>query len=317
MTLHSRDHLGTGVGFALAATLGWSMSGLFVRLVPELNGWQINCWRGYWMATGLLCFLVMTYGNGLVDRVRQIPRAALWTSALCFAIGTTFYVTSLTLTTTATVSVIGAMSPLVTGLLSPWITGEKPSLLTWIAASFALVGALVIGYSGFGTGDVAGIITSFGVPITFAIQTLMLRRYRNIDMMPSICVGGFLSFLGGALFSYIHRDIMGLLGLVTADQVQGAFSIDLRSMFILMLMGPLQLSIPLVLYAKGARYAPAVTLALLSMLDAVLNPLWPWLVVGEVPGKAAMLGGSIILGAVLLSVLGGQLHLYSRRLSTR
>jgi drug/metabolite transporter (DMT)-like permease len=317
MTLQSRDHLGAGVGFALLATLGWSLSGLFVRLLPGLTGWQINCWRGYWMAIGLLCFLVVMYGNTLVDRIRQIPAVALWTSAVCFAVGTTFYVTSLTLTTTATVSVIGAMSPLVTGLLSPWITGEKPSLITWIAACFALIGALVIGYEGFTTGNVAGIITSFGVPFTFALQTLLLRRYRSIDMMPAICVGGFLSFLGGALFSYIHGDIMRLFGVASASVVQGAFSVDFRSMFILMLMGPVQLSIPLVFYAKGARHVPAITLALLSMLDAVLNPFWPWLFVNEIPGAASVAGGAIILGAVLFSVLGGQLHSYSRRIATR
>jgi drug/metabolite transporter (DMT)-like permease len=42
------------------------------------------------------------------------------------------------------------------------------------------------------------------------------------------------------------------------------------------------------------------------MLDAVLNPLWPWLFVGEVPEQAAFIGGSIIIAAVLLSILGSQ-----------
>ena len=66
----------------------------------------------------------------------------------------------------------------------------------------------------------------------------------------------------------------------------------------------LQLAIPLVFYIKGARSVPAVTLTLIAMLDAVINPLWPWIFVGENPGQAAYVGGSIIIGAVLISVFG-------------
>ena len=47
-----------------------------------------------------------------------------------------------------------------------------------------------------------------------------------------------------------------------------------------------------------------MTLTLISMLDAVINPFWPWIFVGENPGRAAFIGGSIIVGAVLISVFG-------------
>jgi len=81
-------------------------------------------------------------------------------------------------------------------------------------------------------------------------------------------------------------------------------------------MGPLQLSIPLIFFIKGAHSVPAITLSLIAMLDAVLNPLWPWLVVGEVPERSAFLGGSVIIAAVLLSIFGSQL-LQPRALANR
>ena len=71
-------------------------------------------------------------------------------------------------------------------------------------------------------------------------------------------------------------------------------------------MGPLQLSIPLIFYVKGARSVSAVTLSLIVMLDAVVNPLWPWLFVGEMPGAPAFIGGAIIIGAVTISIIGGR-----------
>jgi drug/metabolite transporter, DME family len=71
-------------------------------------------------------------------------------------------------------------------------------------------------------------------------------------------------------------------------------------------MGPLQLAVPAIFYTLGARSVSAVTLSLIVMLDAVLNPLWPWLILGERPGHAALVGGAVIVGAVLISIFGGR-----------
>ncbi len=259
--------------------------------MPELDGWQINCWRGLWMATALLAYLILVHRTEIGARFDDIPFQVVLVSALCFAAGTTFYVTSLTLTSTATVSVIGATSPLITALLSPWITGERPHILAWVSAVLALVGMGVIARDGLEVGHVAGIIVSSFVPITFALQTLLLRKYRNYDMMFSICVGGFFAFLLACIGSFVVGH-------------HSPFEISSRSFYLLMLMGPLQLSIPLVFYGMGAKHMPAITLSLIAMLDAIFNPFWPWLFVGERPSVASMIGGSIILGAVLLTTLG-------------
>lgn len=286
---------GTGVIFVLLATLGWSLSGLFVRLMPGLNGWQLNCWRGFWMAVALLCYLVLLHGPDTWKRFKAVPLPAMLLSAGFFSVGSTLYVTSLTLIGTATVSVIGASSPVFTGLLSPWATGERPGLAAWAAAAMAAAGVTVIAWNGLQAGNAIGIFVALGMTFTFASQTLTLRRFRNVDMTPAICVGGFATFL-----------LAGFLGF-SAGRELGGFNVSGREMLLLAMMGPLQLSIPIVFYIKGARSVPAVTVSLIAMLDAVLNPLWPWLVVGEVPERAAFLGGSIIIAAVVLSIFGGRI----------
>jgi drug/metabolite transporter (DMT)-like permease len=285
---------GKGVIFVLLATLGWSLSGLFVRLMPELNGWQLNCWRGFWMATALLCYLVLLHGPDTWKHFKAIPLPALLLSAGFFSVGSTLYVTSLTLISTATVSVIGAASPVFTGLLSPWATGERPGLAAWLAAAMAIIGVAGIAWNGLEAGNAIGILVAICMTFTFASQTLTLRRYRHVDMTPAICIGGFATFI-----------LAGFFGFFAGNEL-GGFSVSGREMLLLALMGPLQLSIPLVFYIKGARSVPAITLSLIAMLDAVLNPLWPWLVVGEVPERSAFLGGSVIIAAVLLSIFGGR-----------
>lgn len=288
----SEQSYGSGVFFVFLATLGWSLSGIFVRLMPGLDGWQLNCWRGYWMAVALLIYLVAVYGRGAFRKFAEIPRLVLLASALFFALGTTLYVSSLTMVSTATVSVIGATSPLFAALLSPWVTGEKPGFEAWIAAGLAIFGVGVIAWDGLEAGRSLGLLLSICVPIAFAGQTLALRRYRNVDMVPAICFGGVLSFF-----------LAGSFGFLTGH-VGGGFNVGLREVALLAAMATLQLAIPLVFYIRGARSVPAVTLTLIAMLDAVINPLWPWIFVGEKPGQAAFIGGSIIVGAVLISVFG-------------
>jgi drug/metabolite transporter (DMT)-like permease len=283
----------TGILFVLGATLGWSLAGVFVRFLPGLDGWQINCWRGFWMSVFLLVYLVAVYGRQTASKFREVPVPALIAVAGFFTAGSTLYVTSLTLAGTATVSVIGALSPIFAGVLSPWITQERPSLASWGAAFLALAGVAVIAWEGFNAGNIAGILVSLLVPLSFAGQTVSLRRYRDFDMVPAICVGGFVTFL-----------LAGAMGYVFGGHTGGGFQVTLQQMLLLAIMGPLQLSIPLIWYAKGAKAVPAVTLTLVAMLDVVLNPLWSWLGVGEVPTNSAFIGGAIIVGAVVISIFG-------------
>lgn len=282
-----------GVIYILVAELGWSLSGLFVRLMPGLDGWQINCWRGFWTGVCLLVILVVLYGRDTVAKFRLIPWIAIVSSAGFFAIGSTLYVTSLTLVGTATISVIGATSPIFAGLLSPWVTGEKPRLSAWFSAVLALGGVSIIAWEQLELGNLMAMIICLGVPISFAGQTLALRRYRGVDMVPAICIGGFLSFFAA-----------GFLGF-TAGHAFGGFDVSPRNVLMLAAMGLLQLAIPLFFYARGARSVQAVTLALIVMLDAVLNPLWPWMFLGETPNRTDFIGGSVIIGAVIISIFGG------------
>jgi drug/metabolite transporter, DME family len=276
-----------GLLLVLLATVGWSLAGLFVRLVPELNGWQINSWRGLFLALFLLAYLIAVYGRGWIDRFRAIPTTAMIACAGFFAAGSTLYVTSLTLTGTANVSCIGALAPLFVAAAGSVFLGERTGTATWIAAVVALLGAAIIFHDGLTNGTWLGSFVAILVALCFAGQTLVLRRYRRFDMMPSICLGGLIAFFSAALFT-------------------GGLSASPAQIAVLALMGPVQLAIPLIFFAKGARHVQATTLSLIALLDVVLNPFWSWMGVGEAPPRSAVAGGAIIVGAVAMSILAGE-----------
>jgi drug/metabolite transporter, DME family len=276
-----------GLLLVLLATAGWSLAGLFVRLVPELNGWQINCWRGLFLALFLLAYLIAVYGRGWIDRFRAIPTPAMLACAGFFAAGSTLYVTSLTLTSTANVSCIGALAPLFVAAAGSVFLGERTGTATWIAAVVALLGAGIIFHDGLVSGTWLGSFVAILVALCFAGQTLVLRRYRRFDMMPAVCLGGLIAFFSAALFA-------------------GGLSASPAQIAVLAVMGPVQLAIPLIFFAKGARHVQATTLSLIALLDVVLNPFWSWVGVGEAPTRSAVAGGAIIVGAVAMSIFAGE-----------
>jgi drug/metabolite transporter (DMT)-like permease len=279
----------TGIAFVLLATVGWSLSGIFVRFLPGLTGWEINCWRGLSMSLALVAWLTATYGvRGTIEKFRVIPLPAMVACAGFFALGSTLYVTSLTLTSTANVSAIGAISPLFAATMAPLVTRERASLLTWAAAVMALGGVAVIVHDGLTSGRYIGDLLAVLVALSFAGQTMALRRYRNLELMPAMAAGGFVVFVLAALFG-------------------GGLSVPAHEIAVLSLMGPVQLAIPILLYARGARSVPGVTLTIIVMLDVVLNPLWTWIGVGEVPSAESLIGSAIIIGAVALSIAAAQI----------
>lgn len=290
----SRRNYNLGILLVLLATLCWSLAGVFVRFLPTLDGWQINTWRGYSMSVFLLLYVAVAYPSRPSRAFSDAPLAGLIACAAFFAVGSTLYVTSLTLTSTANVSCIASTSPLFTAVLGRFLTGERPGAASWAAALLALGGVAIIMRDGLQTGHWLGSLTSVLVAASFAGQTVMLRRYRAFDMVPALCLGGFAVFLFAGIFG-------------------GGFDVPPAAVALLCLMGPLQLGIPLILFARGARHVPAVTLSLVALLDTVLNPAWSWLGAGEVPSLAAAIGGAVIIAAVLLSIAAGRRWVRSGR----
>ena len=113
-------------------------------------------------------------------------------------------------------------------------------------------------------GHCIGNLLALSVALAFAGLTVSLRRFRAFDVVPAMCIGGFMVFL-----------VAGLFG--------GGFNVAPRAMPILALMGLIQFGIPLILFARGALSVPAVTLSLIALLDVGLNPLWAWIGSVETP----------------------------------
>ena len=275
-----------GIGCCCLATLGWSLSGLFVRWVPGLDGWAVNGYRAPATSICLLIYLALRYRGGLSRHLWPRQPQALLIVGLFFGVGSTLYVYALTMGTVASVSVLGATSPFFAALLAWLVIRERTSTASLAATVVALIGVAIVvqaEMSALATGFSAAII-SLGYAFCFAGQTVWLRQYRDLEMIPGIALGGLMVFAFVLLFVGLPHLPLWQVGLLA-------------------LMGLVQLALPLILFAAGAKHVPVVPAMLIALADVVLNPFWVWLVHGEQPPSGTVAGGALILSAIVGATL--------------
>jgi drug/metabolite transporter (DMT)-like permease len=272
-----------GIACCCLATLGWSLSGLFVRWVPELDGWAVNGYRAPATAICLLVYLALRYRGDLKRHLWPKQPQALLMVGLFFGVGSTLYVYALTMGNVASVSVLCATSPFFAALLAWLFIRERASAVSLAATVVALVGVAIVvqaEMSALATGFLAAVI-SLGTAFCFAGQTVWLRRHRDLEMMPGIALGGLM------VFGFVSVFI-------------GLPQVPLWQVGLLALMGLVQLALPLILFAAGAKHVPVVPAMLIALADVVLNPFWVWL---EQPPSGTVAGGALILSAIVGATL--------------
>jgi drug/metabolite transporter (DMT)-like permease len=280
-----------GILFCCLATVCWSLSGAFMRSIPAIDPWTINAYRGLSTGICLLVYMLLRYRGEMVQHILPRKPMGFVVAAGFFAAGSTLYILALSMASVASVSVLGATSPIFAALLARIMVGERTSPLVMVATLLVLVGVYLIAsaeeaemQSGL-LGTLVGVLVGF----TFAGQTVSLRRYRHMEMTPAIMYGGFLVTLSVFL-------------------IRGLPILSVHDYALIALMGLVQLAIPLVLYVEGSKYVPAVQAILISLGDVVLNPFWAWLTHGEAVRPGVFLGGAIIVTAILMAIVWPQLR---------
>ena len=251
---------------------------LMVRLIAT-DQWTMVFWRGVLLMIALGAFLAVYYRGEAWARVRAIGWAGVAVAA-SFAVSSFLFIAALAHTSVANTLVIVSASPLIAAIFGRVFLAERVPARTWAAILVTMggIGILVSGSPGSGTidGDLAALGTAAGMAGAWTI----VRRARSINMVPASALSGGLSALAVAPFatpfalSGGQAGLMLLLGLVL-----------LPAAFGLMTLGP--------------RYLPAPEVALVLLLETVLGPLWVWLVIDEEPSAHALVGGAIVIAALI------------------
>jgi drug/metabolite transporter (DMT)-like permease len=278
-----------GVALVLLAGACWSTMGLGVRFMDVANVWQILFYRSLALAPFLLLVMTLRSGAGPVVAIRRAGLAGV-VGGLGLVAAFSGGIYAIQATTVANAMFLFAAAPFFAALLGRLVVAERVRRATWIAMAVAAVGIAVMVWEGISLGRADGNVAALISALGFAVFTVALRRGALSDMMPTVFLGGVFA--------------LAVSSLVSTGAGYGLV-IPLNDMLIAFALGVGQVGIGLVLYTVGSKVVPAADLALLSMTEVVLGPLWVWLVLGETAGVYTLLGGVILMAAIAGNALSG------------
>ena len=269
----------------VGATLGWSMAGAVTRQLEHAQGFELTFWRSAFTAISLI--LILTVWKGVRHWQSLAWRSAsTWISAACWSAMFTAFMVALTLTPTANVLVTLAACPLLTALLSRLVWKQKQQRRTWVAIAVAGLGIAWMFGLEMQMGNLQALLgmgIALAVPIAAAIQWNVVEQNGKADAMID-------SVLLGALLSCTYT-------LPLALPLQSSA----RDLAWLLLLGVAQLAVPCVMAVIAARTLKAAQISLLSQLEVVFGITLAWWLAGEVPAQNVLMGGALVLGALVVN----------------
>ncbi len=282
---------GQGVGLCLAAGTIWSLMGLGLRQIDDASVWAILFWRSIGMIPVLLGFIWWTSGGKPLTAIRAVGRSgALGGFGLVFAFSGAIY--AFQTTTVANAVFLFAASPFVAAVLGWLVLREKVRPTTWLSMAVAVFGMYLMVRDGLGTGAFIGNMAALMSAAGFGSFTVMLRWGRVNDMLPAVLLG--------SVFSAI------MAGLILLAQ-GAAIIVSAHDIGVAVAIGVFVVSLGLVLFTFGSKVVPAAELTLLSLVEVLLGPIWVWVFLGETASRNTLIGGAVLLTAVLLNGLAGSL----------
>jgi drug/metabolite transporter (DMT)-like permease len=235
-------------------------------------------WRSLSACVSISLLIIWRERSGTVRAVAKMSKPGV-AVAVAFACSSISMVVALSRTSVAIVLVIFALSPLAAAVLAWIIIGERVRSYTWVAIGVTVAG---VGFmvSGQGAGSSAtGALIALTIPLAFGYGTVMIRRNSEVAMAPAMLLAAVIGALVALPFAH-------------------PFDVTRHDLLLLLTFGFAQLGIGLAIFSVGAAGAPATEVALLSMLEPIMGPIWVWIFVSEYPGVPALIGGSVVFVAL-------------------
>ena len=268
-------------GFALTlfGVLVLTPDTLLIRLI-DIDPWTMNLWRGLLMSFSLtVCYLLVARGQALAG-VKALGLAGVAVAGI-YSINAITFVLALDHTQVANVLIIIASTPLIASLLSIIFLKERVAFPTWLAIAGAMAGISIVVSDGARAGTSLGDLLALATAIALAVTFIIIRHNKHVNMIPATAFGALISALIAMPFA-------------EPLQLEGA------QLGLMLLLGLVIMPLSFGLITLGPRSIPAPEVALLLLLETVLGPIWVWLGIDEKPSEMTIIGGCVVISAVML-----------------
>ena len=270
---------GYAVGLMISSSVVISFTGLIVRHL-DVDPMVLNFYRALAMMIAIALIVTVKYRRMAILSVIRVGWPGVL-GAVMLTMAAISFLQSLTHTTVAnTLFILGAIPFFTTGLA--WVAlREQPSRKTLGAMFVAFTGITIMLGEGFGSGSAYGNLMALVTAFCFSIYAVLVRRNRHIDMLPTLLISTVL--------------VIAVAGITKHDRL----GISMDDLLLCMLWGGVLSGFTSVCFIVASRYIAAAEVTLFMLLEFALGPIWVWLFVNEVPSQWTLLGGALVIAAIV------------------
>lgn len=280
----------TGVALVFLAGVVWSVQGLIIKSIHDAGPWAVLYWRSAGMVPVLLLWLAVGARGRVWAQMRSAGLAGVL-GGIGLVMAFSGAIHAFQTTSVANAVVLFTASPFFAAVLGRALLREAVPVVTWVAMALAVLGVGVLVGGGMAGGSLSGNAAALLSALGFAGFTVTCRWGKLTNMLPAVLLGGIFALLTGAL----------------ATQVLGQpLLIPPRDIALAAAMGAVTLSGGLILFTIGSRVVPAAQATLISLVEVLLAPVWAYAVLGEVAATGTLIGGAVLLAAVVMNAYGGR-----------
>lgn len=259
--------------FLILAAVLWSSGGILIKLVD----WNPVAIAG--TRSGIAAIVMMIYLRKPVKVKKEKAIGALFYSATVI-----LFVIANKMTTAANTILLQYSAPVWVALMSGWILKEKVRKLDWAAIAAVMVGMVLFFVGDLKVGQMLGNVIAVLAGVTLAGLVVCLKLVKDGTPVEVPLMGNVLTFIVALPF------ILGSMP-------------DAKSILGLVLLGIFQLGISYILFAEASKHVSAVEAILIPVIEPLLNPIWVFIFAGEAPGPFAIVGGLVVVVAVVVRSL--------------
>jgi drug/metabolite transporter (DMT)-like permease len=260
-----------------------SFGGLIVKSFEGATLWQILFWRQLFFVVLVSIFLLLTYKKKVFIALYESGLPGFF-GGIILGCGFSAYVFAMYKTTVANANFIIQTQAIFLAIFGYLFLKEKITKLTLVSIIFAIIGIILMVGNSLSPGQLSGNLVAFIMPSSFAVLIIIVRKYPNVDMLPLQLFAGIVAMLIGYF-------------------VSTKISISINDIFLAFIAGFFQVGLGFVFITIGAKKTLSATVGILMMTEAVLGPIWAWMFLEEIPQFIELIGGSIIIIAVLIQIL--------------
>jgi drug/metabolite transporter (DMT)-like permease len=268
------------MGMMVLSSVGISFGGLIVRSMQEADAWQISFYRSVAYASVIAFVILWRYRGRVVPQIRAVGLIGLLAAGMSACAGMAF-LQSLFHSSVATTLFIMAAIPFVTALVAWLVLRERLAPITALTMAVAAAGVAIMVGDGVAAGSGYGTLMALVCVLCFSIYAVVLRYNRAVDMLPVLMFSGI--FLAG----------------IAAIARWGDLAVPMQDLILCLFLGGVLSAFGNLFFLAASRVLAAAELTMFMLLEFALGPIWVWVFVNEVPTGPAVMGGCLVILAVL------------------